>query len=81
MPLYSLQFPTAHRYAIRHSTRVPGTAASAGDSTARSILSQTKPSPHKAPHTHTWVSRKAGTRCVKAWAESGAHISEIERPR
>lgn len=80
MPLYSLQFPTAHRYAIRHSTRVPGTAASAGDSTARSILSQTKPSSHRV-HTHTWVSRKAGTQCVKAWTEPGARISEIERPR
>lgn len=72
MPRYSLRFPTAHRYAIRRSTRVPGTAACAGDSAAHSILSQTKPSSHGVPHMGVQEGRNMVCGGVgRAW---GSHL-------
>lgn len=79
MPLYSLRFPTAHRYVIRCSTRVPGTAASAGDSTAHSILSQTKPSSHGAPHMGVREGRN--TVCGGMGRAWGSHLWDLERLR
>lgn len=77
MPLYSSLFPTAHRHSIRRSTRVPGTAASAGDSAAYSIRSQTKASSHGAPHVGVLEGRH--TVRAGAWAESKAPVSETLR--
>lgn len=76
MPLYSVRFPTAHRYAICRSTRVPGTAGSAGDSIAHSILPQTKPSSHGAPHVGVQEGRNMVCGGV---GEPEAHISETLR--